>query len=88
MDATRPLLTIRETAARLALSTRTVHRYIAEGKLKAYRVGGEKTIRIKQEDADGLLEPVGEGDRARHTSVERQETAGSKHEGRGRGADR
>lgn len=60
MDATRPLLTIRETAALLALSKRTMHRYIAEGKLKACRVGGEKTIRIKREDVDALLEPVGE----------------------------
>lgn len=61
MDATRPLLTIRETAALLALSTRTIHRYIAEGKLKAYRVGGEKTIRIKFEDIGELLEPVKQG---------------------------
>jgi excisionase family DNA binding protein len=60
MDATRPYLTIRETAALLALSTRTIHRYIAEGKLKAYRVAGEKVIRIKREDVDALLEPVGD----------------------------
>lgn len=59
MDATRPYLTIRETAALLALSTRTIHRYIAEGKLKAYRVAGEKVIRIKREDVDALLEPLG-----------------------------
>ena len=59
MDATRPYLTIRETAALLALSTRTIHRYIAEGKLKAYRVAGEKVIRIKREDIEALLEPVG-----------------------------
>lgn len=58
MDATRPYLTIRETAALLALSTRTIHRYIAEGKLKAYRVAGEKVIRIKREDVEALLEPV------------------------------
>jgi excisionase family DNA binding protein len=58
MDAPRPYLTIRETAALLALSTRTIHRYIAEGKLKAYRVVGEKVIRIKREDVEALLEPV------------------------------
>lgn len=58
MDPTRPLLTIRETAALLALSTRTIHRYIAEGKLKAYRVAGEKAIRIKRQDVEALLEPV------------------------------
>ena len=64
MDATRPYLTIRETAVLLALSTRTIHRYIAEGKLKAYRVAGEKVIRIKREDVDALLEPVGAEGRA------------------------
>jgi excisionase family DNA binding protein len=55
----RPYLTIRETASLLALSTRTIHRYIAEGKLKAYQVAGERTIRIKREDLDALLAPVG-----------------------------
>jgi excisionase family DNA binding protein len=60
VEAIRPLLTIRETATLLALSTRRIHRYIAEGKLKAYRVGGEKTIRIRREDVGTLLEPVGE----------------------------
>ncbi|MBI2941632.1 MAG: helix-turn-helix domain-containing protein [Chloroflexi bacterium] len=59
MESSRPSLTIRETAALLALSTRTIHRPIAEGKLKAYQVGGEKTIRIKREDVDALLKPVG-----------------------------
>jgi excisionase family DNA binding protein len=55
----RPYLTIRETAAHLALSTRTIHRYIAAGKLKAYRVAGEKVIRIKRQDVEALLQPVG-----------------------------
>jgi excisionase family DNA binding protein len=59
MDATRPELTIRETAALLALSTRTSHRSSAEGTLKAYRVAGEQVIRIKRKDVEALLEPVG-----------------------------
>lgn len=59
MDVSRPYLTIRETAALLALSTRTIHRSIAEGKLKAYRVAGGEEIRIKRDDVDALLEPVG-----------------------------
>ncbi|MER3410767.1 MAG: hypothetical protein C4305_07205 [Thermoleophilia bacterium] len=58
MDSPRPYLTIRETAALLALSVRTIHRYIAEGKLRAYRVAGERSIRIKREDVEALLEPV------------------------------
>jgi len=59
MDATRPYLTIRETGALPALSARTIHRYIAEGHLKAYRVASEKVTRVKREDVDVLLEPVG-----------------------------
>lgn len=59
MDSPRPYLTIRETAMLLALSVRTIHRYIAEGKLRAYRVAGERSIRIKREDVETLLEPVG-----------------------------
>jgi excisionase family DNA binding protein len=54
-------LTIRETATLLALSKRTIHRYVAEGKLKAYRVAGEKAIRIKFEDVEALLIPVRTG---------------------------
>lgn len=58
MESSRPYLTIRETAALLALSTRTIHRYIAVGKLRAHRVAGEKTTRIKRDDMDALLSPV------------------------------
>lgn len=58
MDSPPPYLTIRETAAMLALSSRTIHRHIAEGKLKAYRVAGEKVIRIRREDVEALLEPL------------------------------
>jgi excisionase family DNA binding protein len=38
--ATRRLLTVRETAARLAVSEDTVRRRIAEGSLPAVRLGG------------------------------------------------
>lgn len=71
MDSPRPYLTIRETAALLALSTRAIHRYIAEGKPRAYRAGGEKTIGIKREDVDALLRPVGDDRCAAETRDER-----------------
>jgi excisionase family DNA binding protein len=87
MDAARPLLTIRETATLLALSKRTIHRYIAEGKLKAYRVGGEKTIRIKREDVEGLLELVLHEARAVRSGVRQPRVGTKKDEGRRRGAD-
>ncbi len=70
MESSRPYLTIRETAALLALSTRTILRYIAEGKLRAYRVAGEKTIRIKREDVDALLSPIGDERRVAETGNE------------------
>ncbi len=58
MDSPRRYLTVQETAPFPALSTRTIRRCIAEGKLKVYRVGGEKTTRIKREDVDALLSPI------------------------------
>lgn len=61
MNSPRPYLTIRETTTLLALSQRTIHRYITEGKLKAYRVAGENAIRIKVEDVEALLVPVSGG---------------------------
>lgn len=80
MDASRPFLTVRETVGFLALSTRTIHRFIVEAKLEAYRVGGEKTIGIKREDIEGLLEFVRDKGSAVHTGVERQHTATKNHE--------
>jgi excisionase family DNA binding protein len=58
MNSLHQYLTVRDTATLLALSKRTIHRYIAEGKLKAYRVAGEKAIRIKLEDVEALLIPI------------------------------
>jgi excisionase family DNA binding protein len=75
MDSSRPYLTIRETAVLLALSTRTIHRYIAEGKLKAYRVAGEKVIRIKREDVDALPKPLGDEGEAWGTNGEQPRSA-------------
>ena len=81
MDVSRPYLTIRETAALLALSTRTIHRYIAEGKLKAYRVAGEKVIRIKREDMEALLQPLSDEDEAPGRSGEQPRPAKNAAEG-------
>lgn len=71
MDWPSPYLTIRQTAELLALSTRTIPRYIAERKVKAYRVAGEKVIRIKREDVDDLVKPLGApGQAGRQARVE------------------
>lgn len=50
--------TIQETADLLKVSPRSIRRYINKGKLKAYRVAGERQLRIKGEDLLELLEPV------------------------------
>jgi excisionase family DNA binding protein len=48
-----PLLTVRETAAALRVSERTVRRLIARGALRAARVG--RSIRLRSRDIEILL---------------------------------
>jgi excisionase family DNA binding protein len=49
------LLTVKETAEMLRVSTVTVRRYIASGKLAAVRVG--RNIRIRRKDAESVIKP-------------------------------
>jgi excisionase family DNA binding protein len=49
-----PYLTIAETAVRLRCSTKTVRRYVASGKLVAYRVG-PTMLRIRVTDVDVMV---------------------------------
>jgi excisionase family DNA binding protein len=51
------LLTVKETADLLRVSTVTVRRYIASGKLAAVRVG--RNIRIRRDDVERVIEPSG-----------------------------
>ena len=51
-------LSVRQTADLLSLSTRTIHRYIKQQILPAYRIADQPTIRIKREDVEALLKPV------------------------------
>ncbi|MGK2876053.1 MAG: helix-turn-helix domain-containing protein [Nocardioides sp.] len=52
---TRQLVTIADAAVALAVSTRTVRRYIADGQLDAVRLG-RKTLRIKVESIERLVD--------------------------------
>lgn len=56
------LFTVDEAAAFLGIHHQTIRGYIKSGKLPAFRVAGEKVIRIKRDDLMGLLEPVPVGE--------------------------
>lgn len=51
------MTTIESAADMLDTSTRTVRRYIAEGRLPGYRLG-PRQIRVKRDDVMALLTPI------------------------------
>jgi excisionase family DNA binding protein len=53
----RRLRTIKYAAEYLDVSTRTIERYIAIGKLDAYRVG-DRLVRVHQRDLDALVRKI------------------------------
>lgn len=53
----RKLKSINAAAIYLNVSTRTIRRYIAQGKLPAYRVGGT-LVRVDQADLDALVRRI------------------------------
>jgi excisionase family DNA binding protein len=57
---TRRLVSLADAAEALAVSTRTVRRYIADGQLDAVRLG-RKTLRIKTDSIERFIDarPVG-----------------------------
>jgi len=57
---TRRLVSLSDAAEALAVSTRTVRRYIADGQLEAVRLG-RKTLRIKIDSIERFIDakPVG-----------------------------
>lgn len=54
------LLTIKEAAALLKMSTVTVRRWLKQGRLAGYRVGA-RSIRLRRRDVEALLEPTENG---------------------------
>jgi excisionase family DNA binding protein len=52
---TRRLVSLADAADALAVSTRTVRRYIAEGQVEAVRLG-RKTIRIKVDSIERFID--------------------------------
>ena len=57
-DKDADLLTIAEAARRLKVSPLTIKRWIAQGRLPAYRVG-PRHIRIKERDIEAIIRPAG-----------------------------
>lgn len=57
------LMSIREAAAYIGTSTRTITRLVVSGDLKAYRFG-QRLIRLRRSDLDALLVPVIDGNDA------------------------
>lgn len=53
---TTEYLSLQEVADRWGVSSKTVRRRIAEGKLPAYRSG--RILRVRAADADQMLQPV------------------------------
>jgi excisionase family DNA binding protein len=53
----RRLASIQDTADYLGTSTKTVRRYIAAGRLKAYRMG-DRALRVDLDQLDALLQPI------------------------------
>lgn len=60
--SSRELFTVDQAAEFLGVHHQTLRGYIKAGKLPAYRLAGEKVLRIKRNDLIGLLEPVAVGD--------------------------
>lgn len=56
-DRTRSYITLAEAAEHLGVSSRTVRRYITEGRLAGYRVG-PRLVKVKRVDLDDLMRPI------------------------------
>jgi excisionase family DNA binding protein len=61
-EPSRELFTVDQAAEFLGVHHQTLRGYIKSGKLPAYRLAGEKVLRIKRDDLMTLLEPVAVGD--------------------------
>ena len=45
----------------LDVDVKTCRRYIAAGRLPAYRIAGSRLIRVRRDDLDTLLRPIPNG---------------------------
>jgi len=54
----KELFSVQDATEFLGVSESTIRRYIADGRLSAYRLGNERLIRIKRQDLEKLLSPI------------------------------
>ncbi|MGI8914774.1 MAG: helix-turn-helix domain-containing protein [Chloroflexota bacterium] len=59
VEQANELLTVREAATALRVSTVTIGRYLKQGRLRAYHLG-PRALRLKREDVQRLLQPAPE----------------------------
>ncbi len=76
---TRRLVSLADAADALAVSTRTVRRYIADGQLDAVRLG-RKTLRIKVDSIERFIDarPVGNWRRSTSSGASRNRTGAAR----------
>jgi excisionase family DNA binding protein len=51
-------LTVKEAADYLKVSRVTLYRYMADGRLRSYKLGGSGGRRFRREDLDAVAKPV------------------------------
>jgi excisionase family DNA binding protein len=54
----REYLTPEEAAEALGIHVQTMRAYVRSGRVPAYRVAGERAIRIRRPDLEKILEPL------------------------------
>ncbi|MDH7570494.1 MAG: helix-turn-helix domain-containing protein [Armatimonadota bacterium] len=60
-DRDQEILTAKQAKEFLQISDSTLRRYIRRGKLKAYRLAGERNLRFRRADLVALLVPANSG---------------------------
>ena len=60
-EAFGPLLTLKEAGRYIRYSERSMRGFVADGTVKALRVGGSGKLLFRREDLDAAMHPVGKG---------------------------
>jgi excisionase family DNA binding protein len=58
MTSRRDLITLRQAAEWVGVDPTTLRRWIAKGKLPAYRIAGTRNLRLDRAEVEALLLPI------------------------------